>query len=190
MISPALLIVLMCNFIAIGLLPLLFFRRDGTYNLRWLAIAAPFFIAPLVFVLGFAGKIQLSIQGYATELLISQGIAVVLCVSSIALIAMTVGTHRVPLALWHQDNDAPVQIVTWGPYRHLRHPFYTSFLLAFLATLFAFPHLLTFACLFYSFIALSVTAKREERRLASSEFGHEYRQYMSTSGRFFPRLLT
>ena len=190
MISHALLTVLVCNFIAIGLLPVLFFRCDGTYNLRWMATGTPFFVAPLVLVLGFADVIELPTQSYGTELLVMQVISVVLCVSSIALIAMTVGTHRVPLALWHQDNDAPAQIVTWGPYKYVRHPFYTSFLLAFIATVLAFPHPLTLACLLYSFIALSVTAIREERRLAKSEFGDEYRQYMSASGRFFPRLMS
>lgn len=190
MISHALLIVLVCNFIAVGLLPVLFFRRDGTYNLRWLATGAPFFVAPLVVVLGFAGVINIPTQSYAAELMVTRDIAAVLCVTSIALIAMTVGTHRVPLALWHQDNDAPARIVTWGPYKYVRHPFYTSFLLAFIAAMLAFPHALTLACLLYSFIALSVTAGREERRLAKSDFGDEYRQYMSASGRFFPRLMS
>ena len=190
MISHALLTVLVCNFIAIGLLPVLFFRRDGTYNLRWMATGAPFFVAPLVLVFGFTGIIELPKQGYGAELLIMQDISVVLCFSSVALIAMTVGTHRVPLALWHQDNDAPTQIVTWGPYKYIRHPFYTSFLLTFIATVLAFPHQLTLACLLYGFIALSVTARREERCLAKSEFGDEYRQYMAASGRFFPRLMS
>lgn len=190
MISHALLIVLVCNFVAIGLLPVLFFRRDGTYNLRWMATGAPFFVAPLVLVLGFAGVIKLAAQSYGPVLLVMQDISVVLCVGSIALIAMTVGTHRVRLALWHQDNDAPSQIVTWGPYKYVRHPFYTSFLLAFIAVVLAFPHPLMLACLLYSLIALSVTARREERRLINSEFGDEYRQYMTASGRFLPRLMS
>ena len=190
MISYSLLIVLICNFIAIGLLPLLFFRRDGSYNLRWLATGAPFFVAPLVLLLGFAGVISMPPQSYGAELLVTQGSAVILCVVSIALIAMTVGTHRVPLALWHQENDTPTEIVTWGPYRHVRHPFYSSFLLALMAAVLAFPHPLTLGCLFYSFVALSVTAGREERRLANSEYGDQYRQYMSDSGRFFPRLMS
>jgi protein-S-isoprenylcysteine O-methyltransferase Ste14 len=189
MISHASLIVLICNFIAIGLLPLLFFRRDGSCNLRWMATGAPFFVAPVILVLGFVGAIKLPAQGGEAALSIMQGIAVVLAVVSIALIAMTVGTHRVPLALWHQDNDAPVQIVTWGPYKYLRHPFYTSFLLAFAAAVFAFPHWLTIACLIYGIVALTVTARGEEKRLAESEYGEEYRQYMSVSGRFFPRLI-
>jgi len=186
MISHPSLIVLMCNFIAIGLLPLLFFRRDGRYNLRWLATGAPFFVAPLVVVLGYADLVRPPADIDGAGLLLAQDAAIVLSIVSIALIAMTAGTHRVPLALWHQDNDAPLQIVTWGPYKYVRHPFYTSFLLAFMAAVLAFPHVLTLACLVYACIALSVTARREEQRLASSEFGDEYRRYMTTRGRFFP----
>lgn len=190
MISYPVLIILICNFIAIGLLPLLFFRRDGAYNLRWLATGAPFFAAPIILLCGYAGIISLPPHGAGIEWLIADGVAVILSVVSIALIAMTVGTHRVPLALWHQDNDAPAAIVTWGPYRHIRHPFYTSFLLVFMAAVLACPHTLTLVCLFYSFVALSVTAEKEEKRLARSEFGDEYRRYMSGSGRFFPRLMS
>jgi len=35
-------------------------------------------------------------------------------------------------------------------------------------------------------VALMVTARREERRLSASEFGDEYREYMTKVGRFFP----
>jgi protein-S-isoprenylcysteine O-methyltransferase Ste14 len=189
MTSFSLLILLACNFIAIGLLPLLFFRRDGKYNLRWLATGAPFFVAPLALVSGFVGAIAMPSIDIPAALLL-QASAVLLSVGSIALIAMTVGVHRVPLALWHQDDDAPVHIVTWGPYKRIRHPFYTSFLLALMAAVLAMPHPLLLACLLYSFAALSVTAGREEQRLAASPYGDEYRQYMGVTGRFFPRLLS
>jgi protein-S-isoprenylcysteine O-methyltransferase Ste14 len=102
---------------------------------------------------------------------------------------MTVGSHRIPLALWHQDNDAPQELVTWGPYTVVRHPFYTSFILALLAAAIAFPHPLTLVCLLYGTASLTLTAIREERRLSSSVFAAEYTRYMNNSGRFFPRIL-
>jgi len=104
------------------------------------------------------------------------------------LIAMTVATHRVPLALWHQDNDAPVHLVTWGPYAYVRHPFYSAFLLAFLAATLAFPHAATLVTLLFGWTMLTATAIREERRLCHSEFGKEYAEYMASAGRFFPRV--
>ena len=186
MISLPLLVLILCNFAAIGLLPILFFRRDGQYNLRWLATAAPFLAAPGTLLLGRFGLLDPYLTYGQAVLAASQTIAVALCAVSIALIAMTVGSHRIPLALWHQKNDAPVQLVTWGPYSRIRHPFYTSFILAFAAASIAFPHVLTIGCLVYCSAALSATARGEERRLSKSEFGSDYRNYMSVTGRFFP----
>ena len=190
MISFPLLVLLLCDFIAIGLLPILFFRRDGEINLRWLATGAPFFVVLAALLLGQVGLLDALYHAQGQVLIAMQLVAVLLSIVSVALIAMTVGTHRVPLALWHQDNDDPVQLVTWGPYARIRHPFYTSFLLAFAAAVIALPHALTAACLIYGVVALSITARREERRLAASEFGAEYCEYMTITGRFFPRLMS
>ena len=183
--SWPLLTLLLCNFAAIGLLPLLFFK-DGQYNLRWFATGWPFFAIPIVLVLGAFGLLEPVVVVPAGLQLTSQVIAVILSAVSIALIAMTVGAHRVPLALWHQDDDAPVEIVTWGPYSRIRHPFYSSFIVAFVAALLAFPSLIVFGCLAYGTAALAVTARREERRLSGSGFGGKYQEYMATTGRFFP----
>ena len=189
MIPFTLTVVIVTNFVVIGLLPVLFFRRDGRFNLRWFATGAPFFIAPLVLVLAYFGMIDVP-HRIVEVVLATQGLATLTSLASIGLIAMTVGSHRVPLALWHQDNDEPVELVTWGPYAYVRHPFYTSFLLAFLAAAIALPHLATLGCFAYAGIALSMTAAREERRLAASDFGESYSEYMASTGRFFPRRLS
>ena len=106
---------------------------------------------------------------------------------SIALITYTIGTHRVPLALWHQDNDAPQSIVTYGAYKHVRHPFYSAFLLALAGAVVGCPHPGTLACLVYAVLMLRHTARKEEHNLSNSEFGEEYRAYVSRTGRFIPR---
>ncbi len=190
MIAFPLLVLVLCNFVAIGLLPILFFRRDGEINLRWLATGAPFFVVLVTLLLGQLGLLDAAYHAQGQVLIAMQLVAVLLSIVSVALIAMTVGAHRVPLALWHQDDDDPVQLVTWGPYARIRHPFYTSVLLAFAAAVLALPHALTAACLIYSVVALSITARREERRLAASEFGAEYCEYMTVTGRFLPRLMS
>jgi len=116
--------------------------------------------------------------------------AVVLSVASIALIFLTLGTHRIPIALWHQDSDRPQHVVTYGAYRWIRHPFYAAFIAAFLAAAVFLPHWVTLGALAYACIALNLTARREERRLVGSAFGSEYRQYLERTGRFFPRFGT
>ena len=187
MMPLSLLILLLCNFVTIGLLPLLFFRNDGTYNLRWLLTALPFFVTPIILVGGAVGAIGAPAFDGGLVATALQILAVPISVLSIALIAMTVGVHRIPLALWHQDNDDAVELITFGPYAHVRHPFYTSFILAMIASLLAFPHVAVFALLVYTFAALDITARREEKNLSASEFGADYLAYIGVSGRFFPR---
>jgi protein-S-isoprenylcysteine O-methyltransferase Ste14 len=185
--EPVLLLIVL-NFALIGLLPRIFFRRDSSLNARWWATAVPFFIAPLFLVAANAANLApLTPRSWLTATALA---AVVLSAASIALVCLTAGTHRIPIALWHQDSDQPEHIVTYGAYRWIRHPFYASFLLAFLAAAVFLPHGVTLGSLSYAWVALNVTARREERRLAGSAFGSQYRQYLGRTGRFFPRFGT
>mgnify|MGYP001330532368 CR=1 FL=1 len=84
------------------------------------------------------------------------------------------------------NNDEPKSIVTHGPYAWVRHPFYTSFMMCLTGCVIICPHPSTILTLCYAIIALMVTARREEFRLSSSEFGKEYQEYMKNVGRFFP----
>ncbi len=173
----------------IALLPRIFFRRDGIFNIRWLLTALPFAVAAVGLLLYKAGlaPVPLPLPADIRELL--QSLSVALAVGAFGLIAYTLGGHRHPLALWHQDREAPVEIVTWGAYARIRHPFYSAFLLTLLAVLLAAPALLSLAALVYAGIALQITAVGEEKRLLAGEFGSAYRDYMRTTGRFFPRVV-
>jgi len=108
-------------------------------------------------------------------------------VASIALIFYTLGTHRIPISLWHQENDAPVHIVTYGAYSRIRHPFYASFILGLLGALIFCPHYGTLYTFLHGLVVLNITAAKEERRLSESEFGAEYQEYIQRTGRFLPR---
>jgi protein-S-isoprenylcysteine O-methyltransferase Ste14 len=181
--DPVLLLILL-NFAAIGALPRMFFR-DGRLGPMWWATALPFFVCPVFLLLArLSGFEPLTPPGWAPVLALA---AVPVAVASVALICLTVGTHRTPLALWHQDDDAPGHLVTHGPYSRIRHPFYTAFILAFTAALVFFPHPVTLLALIYGAGMLNHTAAREEGRLRASEFGSEYRRYGTRTGRFLPR---
>jgi len=176
------LLLLCLNFSFIGLLPRIFFRKGGRLHLMWWLTALPLFAAPVVAILTFRGILHALLVNEYLQLA-----GVTLNAISIALIALTIGTNRVPLALWHQQHDAPQNIVTFGAYRHIRHPFYASFLLAVLAAVLEAPHVITFVVALYAFVILNLTAAGEEKRLSASDFGEEYRQYISRTGRFVPR---
>ena len=178
------LVLVLADFAVIGVLPRVFFKR-GTFNPGWWLTALPFFSCPLFLLAAtLAGWRSWAGSGVAVTTLSSA--AAVLAAGSIALLFLTLGTHRVPLALWHQEDDAPASIVTYGAYARIRHPFYASFLLAFVAACALFPHLGTVLPLCYAAARLNATAAREERRLAASEFGDAYREYVARTGRFLP----
>jgi protein-S-isoprenylcysteine O-methyltransferase Ste14 len=185
--AGAIMVAQLMAFTAIGLLPLLFFRR-GSFNLRWWATAIPFFIDPIVVLsVGLdriAPMVDLGSPPWHWISMLSAAPALI----CILLLVATVSTHQSAPALWHQEDDEPLRVVSTGPYKRIRHPFYCAFILAFLGAAMAAPHLLTLACLIYGALAMNLTAAREERRLLVSRHGNTYRDYMRTAGRFFPRL--
>ncbi len=175
------------NFILIAILPKIFFRSDGEFNLKWFVTGSPYFFAPLLLILAKLGVLPKALDYHDFLNFPLDVLGVALFAGSFALMGMTLGTHRVPLALWHQENDAPKSIVTYGAYAKFRHPFYTSFLMSLIATLLIAPGPLTLLNLVWGFVVMNTTAAREEKRLSESEFGSEYQEYMTKTGRFFPK---
>lgn len=79
------------------------------------------------------------------------------------------------------------QLVTHGPYRWVRHPLYTTGMLAVLS-------LTLLTALWWVGLAMLIPlavliwrTQREEQRLIEA-FGDQYRAYMRRTGRFLPRL--
>ena len=79
-------------------------------------------------------------------------------------------------------------LVTGGPYRWIRHPIYTAFLLIMSATLFLSAN--WFIGLMWIGMTLLEVLSRVtfEESLMAETFGDEYRNYMKHTGRFLPRL--
>jgi protein-S-isoprenylcysteine O-methyltransferase Ste14 len=185
--NHAVLFLHLLNLLYIGLLPRIFFKKGGRYNAAWWLTAAPFLANTFLLLLAGAGILPFHwalpdpFRGQFT------GLSVAFAAGSIALISYTLGTHRIPIALWHQESDAPEQIVTWGAYARIRHPFYAAFLLALVAQFLFLPHAGTFVSLLYGVWRLDATAAREEARLSASALGPEYREYLARTGRFWPR---
>jgi protein-S-isoprenylcysteine O-methyltransferase Ste14 len=109
-----------------------------------------------------------------------------------------IGFTAVCLLLWtlhslgHNLTDTVVTrreaaLVTHGPYRWIRHPFYVAMLLAVIATSLVVANWFVALTGVGVFALLAVRASTEERNLVA-RFGRDYEEYMRQTGRFMPRL--
>lgn len=179
-------VLLIANFAYIGVLPFVFFRRDGKLNLMWWLTASPLFASSGLIAMSYLGLLT---PWYPPDMaFIWEGLAAFLAAVSVGLISFTLGTHNRRLALWHQDNDRPEHLVTQGAYKRIRHPFYSSFIAALVASAVVCASPWAVAISLIGVCVLNATAAREEKRLLASAFGTEYRQYLARSGRFFPSM--
>ncbi len=82
------------------------------------------------------------------------------------------------------------ELVTKGPYSHVRHPVYTGAMLLFLASALLYLNLVL-VLLFFICAGLAYgRAVLEDDLLASEDgFGQAYRDYMQKTGRFLPKLI-
>jgi protein-S-isoprenylcysteine O-methyltransferase Ste14 len=79
-------------------------------------------------------------------------------------------------------------LVTTGPYRWVRHPFYVSFALFVLATFLVSANWFILITLSVVLLLLVIRTNKEEEKLIE-RFGDEYRNYMEQTGRFWPRFV-
>jgi protein-S-isoprenylcysteine O-methyltransferase Ste14 len=79
------------------------------------------------------------------------------------------------------------QVATTGLYARIRHPQYSGFIVIMLGFLFQWPTLITLA-MFPILVIMYVRLARREEKESLTEFGEPYRQYMTDTPAFFPRL--
>jgi len=79
------------------------------------------------------------------------------------------------------------QVATDGPYRRIRHPMYTVFILYFL-TWFLIAANLIFVIVWLLFLVWIFTRMPKEEEMLIAQFGDEYREYMNQTGRLLPTL--
>jgi protein-S-isoprenylcysteine O-methyltransferase Ste14 len=111
---------------------------------------------------------------------------IALCAASAVLLAWTLrhlGKNLTDTVVTRRAHT----LVTTGPYRWVRHPFYDSMALLILAASLVATNwflLLTGSVVF----ALLAVRTRTEEKLLVERFGDAYRNYMERTGRFFPKI--
>ncbi|MDT8427332.1 MAG: isoprenylcysteine carboxylmethyltransferase family protein [Pseudomonadales bacterium] len=79
-------------------------------------------------------------------------------------------------------------IVTTGPFRIVRHPFYISYILVWLGSSLLFNSPILWITLFYLMTFYTLSAKKEEKVILKSVYSKEYEQYIQAVGMFLPRI--
>jgi protein-S-isoprenylcysteine O-methyltransferase Ste14 len=116
-------------------------------------------------------------------------IGVLLELGSLALFWGAIRASRQAQLHFAFDPDPPHSVLDRGPYRYVRHPFYTSYMLFWLGwglatwSPWAIPLVVIIVAFYW------VAARGEERRFAGTPFGAEYERYKRSAGLFWPRPL-
>jgi len=107
----------------------------------------------------------------------------ILTVIGYSLFSWSVIARERYAASWGMSEEH--RLVTWGPYRYVRHSSYLAYFLMILGLLFVLLNLLAAPCL----IAIPgyFQVADEEEKMLLERFGEQYQQYQARTGRFWPR---
>jgi protein-S-isoprenylcysteine O-methyltransferase Ste14 len=86
------------------------------------------------------------------------------------------------------SDRVPEALCADGPYRYIRHPLYTSYIVAFVAVFVVRPTLLAAIVLVLNLVFFTYGAVRDERAIEASSLAADYVAYKARVGRFFPRV--
>jgi protein-S-isoprenylcysteine O-methyltransferase Ste14 len=111
------------------------------------------------------------------------GFLMLLCIPLIYWVFSSLGKNVTQTVAIRKDHN----LVRSGPYRWVRHPLYTVGLLLFLSFSLLSANWFTALVILATFKILSLRTNLEESRLAE-KFGDDYRRYMQSTGRYFPRV--
>lgn len=86
------------------------------------------------------------------------------------------------------SGEVPGAVCDTGPYRHVRHPFYLSYMVAFVAVAVAFPSPIVSGVCVLNMGLFVYMAFDDERVLLASAMAADYESYKMRVGMFLPRL--
>ena len=108
----------------------------------------------------------------------------------VAAVALRIWARRAIRGMYsgHVQIQASHRLVQDGPYRFIRHPGYTGFLLMGLGIALGYSSLIGLGAVPLLLLPGLYYRLRVEERLLEGQFGEEYRQYERKTGRLVPKL--
>ncbi len=164
-------------------------RRSKDFSLSFAALGTLlFFLESFLFVFlaltGFASalhvfplQLQFQFDSYV------QIASIVLTGAGYSLFIWSVVARGRYAVSWRMAENH--RLVTWGPYRYVRHPSYLGYFMMFLGLFLIWLNLMAIMPLVAVPGYVQVTASEEE--LLKRRFGEEYIEYQRNTGRFFPK---
>ncbi len=86
------------------------------------------------------------------------------------------------------DEKLPHGLLKTGPYSYVRHPFYTSYLIQWVGWGIAAWTIWAIVPILFMTVTYWVAARDEENKFSKTEMADDYKQYISSTGRFFPKI--
>lgn len=114
--------------------------------------------------------------------------AMVLYAGSLSLYWWTLLTVRGHHLTFAYTKDTPTFLIETGPYRYIRHPFYTAYTMCYLAAPVALLAWWLLPTAVFMFFAYRQSAIMEEGKFARSDLQAVYSDYARRTGRFLPRV--
>jgi protein-S-isoprenylcysteine O-methyltransferase Ste14 len=121
--------------------------------------------------------------------LLAQLVALALEALSLWLFFRTIAASRDGALHFAFDTENPVSLVTSGPYRYVRHPFYTSYLIFWTGLAIGTWSLWAIPVLVLMVVLYTVAARGEEAKFARTQMSDEYASYRARTGMFWPKLV-
>ena len=114
------------------------------------------------------------------------GLALLLYLSSLSLFWWSLSAVRGAALSFAYSKDLPQRLIQVGPYRYVRHPFYTAYTFGFFAAPVALGSPWLALTGLFMFFVYRQSAVMEEQKFAASELKEDYQNYIARTGRFFP----
>jgi protein-S-isoprenylcysteine O-methyltransferase len=150
---------------------------QGTLNLLWITIIASCLAAQ---ILSYVTSTRFSISSD-----LSDACAIVLLVLGLALrwySIVTLGRFFTVNVAIHRDQ----QVVQTGPYRYLRHPSYTGYLLAFVGIGMYLRNWLSLVALLLPITVVTLHRIKKEEEILVAALGPAYQEYRDHTKRLIP----